>query len=91
MEEIDPGDDDEQTIFDATGITADVESSSQEIPSSVSGAIDTIKTDQIGTVKLTPCGQLVPSPAGVIHWCGVPSEIHGVMPPCRCSVARFSA
>ena len=49
--------DDAQTIFDATGITADVESSSQEIPSSVSGAIDTIKTDQVGTIRLTPCGQ----------------------------------
>lgn len=49
---------DAQTIFDATGITAEVESSTQEIPSSVSGTIDTIKTDQIGTVKFTPCGQL---------------------------------
>ena len=49
---------DAQTIFDATGITADVESSTQEIPSSVSGTLDTIKTDQVGTVKLTPCGQL---------------------------------
>ena len=49
---------DAQTIFDASGITAEVESSSQEIPSSVSGTIDTIKTDQVGTVKFTPCGQL---------------------------------
>ena len=49
---------DAQTIFDASGITADVESSTQEIPSSVSGTIDTIKTDQVGTVKFTPCGQL---------------------------------
>ena len=39
---------------------------------------------------LTPCGQGVVSPAGVIHWCGVPSLIHGVMPPCRCRVARLS-
>ena len=39
---------------------------------------------------LTPCGQVVFSPAGVIHWCGVPSLIHGVVPPCRCSVARLS-
>ena len=39
---------------------------------------------------LTPCGQSVFSPAGVIHWCGVPSLIHGVMPPCRCRVARLS-
>ena len=38
---------------------------------------------------LTPCGHVVFSPAGVIHWCGVPSLIHGVVPPCRCSVARF--
>jgi len=50
--------DDAQTIFDATGITAEVESATQDIPSSVSGTIDTIKTDQIGTVKFTPCGQL---------------------------------
>ncbi len=49
---------DAQTIFDATGIAAEVESSSQEIPSSVSGTLDTIKTDQVGTVKFTPCGQL---------------------------------
>ena len=49
---------DAQTIFDATGITAEVESSTQDIPSSVSGTIDTIKTDQVGTVKFTPCGQL---------------------------------
>ena len=45
-----PGDDDEQTIFDATGITADVESSSQEIHSSVSGAIESIFTGMIGVL-----------------------------------------
>ena len=39
---------------------------------------------------LTPCGHGVSSPAGVIHWCGVPSLIHGVMPPCKCRVARLS-
>src|SRR5665811_736441 len=39
---------------------------------------------------LTPCGHMVVSPAGVIHWCGVPSLIHGVVPPCRCRVARLS-
>ncbi|GAO04623.1 hypothetical protein PSR1_03518 [Anaeromyxobacter sp. PSR-1] len=42
-------------------------------------------------ITLTPFGYEVESPAGVIHWCGVPSLIHGVMPPWRCSVARFSA
>ena len=39
---------------------------------------------------LTPCGQSVVSPAGVIHWCAVPSLIQGVVPPCRWSVARLS-
>lgn len=68
-----PGDDDEQTIFDATGITADVESSSQDIPSSVSGAIDTIKTDQIGTVKLTPCGQLSADLLELLYPYGTPT------------------
>ena len=41
-------------------------------------------------LTLTPCGYAVFSPEGVIHWCGVPSLIHGVMPPWRCNVARFS-
>ena len=68
-----PGDDDEQTIFDATGITADVESSSQEIPSSVSGAIDTIKTDQVGTIKLTPCGQLSDDLLALLYPYGTPT------------------
>ena len=36
-----------------------------------------------------PLGHDVLSLAGVIHWCGVPSEIHGVRPPWRCSTARF--
>ena len=38
---------------------------------------------------LTPCGYDVVSPAGVIHWCGVPSLIQGVTPPWRWMVARF--
>ena len=49
---------DAQAIFDATGITAEVESSTQDVPSSVSGTLDTIKTDQVGTIKFTPCGQI---------------------------------
>jgi len=65
--------DDAQTIFDATGITADVESSSQEIPSSVSGAIDTIKTDQVGTIRLTPCGQLSDELLALLYPYGTPS------------------
>src|SRR5664279_4661862 len=43
-----------------------------------------------GTLKtLTPLGYGVPSPAGVIHWYGVPSLIHGVAPPWRWTDARF--
>ena len=38
----------------------------------------------------TPCGHAVVSLAGVIHWCGVPSLIHGVVPPWRWRVARLS-
>lgn len=64
---------DAQTIFDATGITADVESSSQEIPSSVSGAIDTIKTDQVGTIRLTPCGQLSDELLALLYPYGTPT------------------
>ena len=45
-------------LFDADGITAEVESSTQEIPSSIAGNIDTIKTDQIGKVTLTPVGEI---------------------------------
>ena len=66
-------DNDAQTIFDATGITADVESSSQEIPSSVSGAIDTIKTDQVGTIRLTPCGQLSDDLLALLYPYGTPT------------------
>ena len=45
-------------IYDASGITAEIESSTQEIPSSISGPLDTIKTDQAGSISLTPCGQV---------------------------------
>ncbi len=46
------------TLYDASGIEASVETSTKEIPSSVSGKLDTIKTDQLIKVSLTPCGQL---------------------------------
>lgn len=45
-------------LFDAGGITAEVESSTQAIPSSIAGNLDTIKTDQIGKVTLTPVGEI---------------------------------
>lgn len=47
-----------QTFYDADGITADVETTTQDVPSSVSGTLDTIKTDATGKVTFTPCGQL---------------------------------
>lgn len=47
-----------QTFFDASGISAEIESATSEIPSSISGGIATIKTDQTGKVTFTPCGQL---------------------------------
>lgn len=47
-----------QTFFDADGITADIESATNEVPSSISGPISTIKTDQTGQITFTPCGQL---------------------------------
>lgn len=46
------------TLFDAEGIEATLETSTKEITSSISGKLDTIKTDQTAKVTLTPCGQL---------------------------------
>lgn len=49
---------DDITLHDAAGITAEVQTPSQDIPSSISGVLDTIKTDQLGAISLTPCGEL---------------------------------
>ena len=43
-------------IHDASGITLNIDSATQDILSSVTGKLDTIKTDQRGTVTLTPAG-----------------------------------
>ena len=45
-------------FFDASGITAELDSATQDIGSSISGKLDTIKTDQIGKISLTPVGNL---------------------------------
>ena len=45
-------------IHDASGIAAEVETDTQDIPSSVSGLLNRIKTDQRGRVTLTPCGSV---------------------------------
>lgn len=47
-----------QTFYDADGIAAEWETATGEIPSSVSGPIGTMKTDQTGKVTFTPCGQM---------------------------------
>lgn len=45
-------------FFDQSGIGAEVDSVLQDIGSSMSGKLDTIKTDQIGKISLTPVGNL---------------------------------
>ena len=46
------------TVFDANGITCEIESATQGLPSSISGEIGTIKTDQTGKISFIPCGQI---------------------------------
>lgn len=46
------------TLYDADGITCEILSDTQGIPSSISGEIGTIKTDQTGKITFTPCGQI---------------------------------
>lgn len=45
-------------FFDASGITAQVDSTTKDIPSSMVGTLDTIKTDQIGKISFTPIGNI---------------------------------
>ena len=54
-------------LFDKDGITAEIESSTQEVPSSISGNLDTIKTDQIGRISLTPVGNLSEGLIGLLY------------------------
>lgn len=81
---------DAQAIFDANGITAEVESSSQEIPSSVSGTINTIKTDQVGTVRFTPCGQMSDDLLALLFPYGNPSIGSRVFPDADIPLAVHS-
>lgn len=46
------------TFHDASGIVAEIDSATQDVPSSIAGKLDTIKTDQTGMVTLTPVGML---------------------------------
>ena len=45
-------------IHDSNGINAEVETTTKEIPSSIAGNLDTIKTDQVGKITLTPVGEI---------------------------------
>ena len=53
-------------FFDASGINAELDSSTQDVPSSIVGKLDTIKTDQIGKVSLTPVGNLSDALLGIL-------------------------
>lgn len=54
-------------FFDASGITAEIDSATADIPSSMSGKLDTIKTDQIGKIALTPVGNLAADLLNILY------------------------
>lgn len=62
-----------KTFFDASGISAEIESATSEIPSSISGSIATIKTDQTGKISFTPCGQLAADLLALLYPYGSPT------------------
>ena len=55
------------TFHDASGITAEIASATQDVPSSIAGKLDTIKTDQTGKVTLTPVGTLSEALLAVLY------------------------
>ena len=55
------------TLYDASGITAEIDSATQDVPSSIAGKLDTIKTDQTGKISLTPVGNLSEALVGVLY------------------------
>ena len=67
-------------IFDADGITAEIESSTKDVPSSISGKLDTIKTDQIGRISLKPVGNLSEDLLAVLFpaWAQTPAIGHSL-------------
>ena len=62
-----------KSFFDASGISAEIESATSEIPSSISGSIATIKTDQTGKISFTPCGQLAADLLALLYPYGSPT------------------
>ncbi|MGN0846829.1 MAG: hypothetical protein ACI4RA_05535 [Kiritimatiellia bacterium] len=61
-------------LFDASGVSAEIDSATGEIPSSIAGTLDVIKTDQVGKVSLTPVGSLSEDLLAVLYpaWARVP-------------------
>lgn len=55
------------TLHDADGITAEIQTPTQAVPSSMAGTLDTIKTDQTATISLTPCGELSAAVLSVLY------------------------
>ena len=45
-------------LFDSAGIVPELNSATQELPSSLVGPMDTIKTDQTATIQFTPVGEV---------------------------------
>ena len=62
-----------KAFFDASGISTEIESATSEIPSSISGSIATIKTDQTGKIRFTPCGQLAADLLALLYPYGSPT------------------
>lgn len=62
-----------KAFFDASGISAEIESATSEIPSSISGSIATIKTDQTGKISFTPCGKLAADLLALLYPYGSPT------------------
>lgn len=55
------------TLYDQGGIAAEIDSATQDVDCSISGRLDTIKTDQVGKVSLTPVGNLSEALLGVLY------------------------
>lgn len=60
-------------LHDASGITVTLDLPTQDINASTVGKLDTIKTDQIGKVALTPCGTLTAGILAALYPHGTPS------------------
>jgi len=62
-----------QTIHDKDGINADFEFPTEEIPSSMAGALGEIKTDQSGKITATPYGKVSAGLLTLLYPHGTPS------------------